>query len=519
MTENTTDGGALALAEKDEVSQALAAITSKNANLTTLATRGRELHQQFKDVAFDVSTTKGMEAAKAARHQIRTEARYPMQELKTEGSKMLGAMQRQFNARAEQLISEVEGYEEPIDAQIKAEEQRKADIKAQAEAEEKARVDAISAAIDAVRNTPLALVNATAEETAAAITELRAEADDAKEEEFAEFAPLAKRTYVAALEQMESMLAAKTEAEAQAAELARQQAAQAEQQRIMDEQAAALRKQQEALAAQQRELDEAQRRAAAAKAEREQSIRNRIEAMRSLPARLAGAASANIESNLRTLNDTLILPGDFEQFVDEALGARNTALEGLRTLWEETIAAEQKAAEDLAAAQAAAAAKAEADRIAREAERVAQEQARAEQARAQAAEQAAREAEARVQALAKTMLGLLCQGVQLMPETEATAEWLAQARAVVAAANGQAQGDAAIGADVLEVVGLVFDVPAGDHLRTLHLVEDLQANAEQVGILIEEIGHKLGRDIPLVLAAQIAAAKTVQDVIHLMGGE
>lgn len=526
MTETTKDG-ALALPEGDEVTQALAEISKKNATITTLAVRGRDLHEQFKDVAFDVASTAGMEAAKAARHQIRTEARYPMQKLKEEGSKMLGQMQRQFNARSGELIAEVEGYEQPIDEQITAEETRKANIKAQAAEEERMRVEAITQAIDAVRNTPLRLVSATAAELEAAIAELRAEADEAKEEEFAEFASQAKRTYVEALEQLGAMHAAKKASEEQAAELARQQEAQAAQQRAMDEQAEAMRQQKEAMAAQQRALAEAQERADAAKAQRELSIRNRIEAMRTLPAQLAGAASSNIESNLRTLNDTLILPGDYEQFIDEATGARAQALEGLRTLLEETIAQEQQAAAEAAAAQVAAAAKAEADRVAREAERVAQEQAHEEQARVQAAERAAREraeaaeraaieAEARVQALAKKMLGLLCQGVVLMPATDETAEWLSNALAVVAEANGTPYDDPAVTDVVLAVVTDVFSIGEGDYVRALRMAEDLSATAEEGATLIEELSIRLNRDIPL---HQIACAKTVQDIITLMGGK
>ena len=62
MTELTKDG-AIAPPEGDEVTQALAEISKKNATITTLAGRGRELHEQFKDVAFDVASTAGMEAA------------------------------------------------------------------------------------------------------------------------------------------------------------------------------------------------------------------------------------------------------------------------------------------------------------------------------------------------------------------------------------------------------------------------------------------------------------------------
>lgn len=518
MTETTQDG-ALALAGGDDVSQALSVIAEKNSSITQLAQHGRELHEQYKDVAFDVATTAGMESAKAARHQIRTEARYPMQKLQEEGSKMLGTMQRQFNARANELIAEVEGYEKPIDEQIKAEEQRKADIKAKAEAEEKLRVDTITAAIDAVRNAPLALVNATAGEVANAIAELRAEADDATEEEFQEFASQAKRAYIGALEQLQSMLEAKTAAEAAAAEIERQQAAQAEQQRIMDEQAAALRQQQEQLAAQQRAIDEANARAEHERQEREQSILRRIEAMRELPGRLMGAAAANIESNLRTLNDTLLLPGDYGQFLAEAEAARAAALAELRTMHAAQVAREEEQAAENARLERERLDREAAEAAQRELDRQAAEAAAAERARAEEAARAARQKQERLQALSQTMLGLLCKGVELMPETEATAQWLADARALVAQVNGDAPADPDAAGKVLAVVAEVFGLPAGDHLRALRLAEDCSATAEDGGVLIEELGHAFKRDIPLVLAAQIAGAATVQDIIHLMGGK
>lgn len=137
--------------QTDTVGTALAEVSTSNQKLTALAAVGRDLHTRFKDVAFDVSTTKGMEEAKKARAQIRDEARYPMQALKESGSKMLGQMQRQFNARAQALIDEVEGYEAPIDAQIKAEETRKAAEKAAKEAAEQAARAAIQERIDAIR--------------------------------------------------------------------------------------------------------------------------------------------------------------------------------------------------------------------------------------------------------------------------------------------------------------------------------------------------------------------------------
>lgn len=82
-----------------------------------------DLRQSY-NRAYEVSTTKGMEEAKAARAVIRTH-RTDLEKMRKELKEPLLDQARAIDAEAKRITAELLAIEEPIDQQIKAEEERK----------------------------------------------------------------------------------------------------------------------------------------------------------------------------------------------------------------------------------------------------------------------------------------------------------------------------------------------------------------------------------------------------------
>lgn len=133
MTQETID------AETGEISVAQPAEPA-NVNLTEVAlSRFGEwrigafaLVQKYKDVVFDVATTKGMQAAVAARMEVRA-PRYAAQNVAKASKSELAAVSKAVGAEEAAIIKFLADTEEHIDRQIRAEEERKALAKAEAE--------------------------------------------------------------------------------------------------------------------------------------------------------------------------------------------------------------------------------------------------------------------------------------------------------------------------------------------------------------------------------------------------
>lgn len=511
----------------DDVSTALAVIQEKNTSILSYAQRGRDLHAQYKDVAFDVSTTKGMDEAAAARRALREEARYPIQRLQKEGSKMLGTMQRQFNEQADKLTKEIEGYELPIDTQIQAEQNRRATEKAAAEQADRERIEAITQSIELIRSRPLSLVGATSTDIENAIGELRAEADEATDEDFAEFAGQARRAYAEALAQLQGMLVAKRMEEEQAAALEAQRLEQAAQQQAIAEQARelqaqqdALRAEREALAAQQQAMADEAAAQARAKQERDAAIASRIEAMRGLPQRLEGASSGNLETNLQTLNDTLVLSGDYGDRQQEADIVRREAMTALRAMLEGTLALEETQRQEAEALRA----QQEQDAL----DRAVREEAERQEAEKRAAQQALL---SRQQAAGPQLFALVQRMFAEHDESDLRAAlgdaWVNEAVSIInvlepleVVADEPAIEVAAAAATVrdrvLKVVSSIFDLPPGEHLLELRFASDIGATGEDFGALLEELGIQFAAEfpegLPLVLAGALGQSETVADL-------
>lgn len=354
-------------AQEDPMSTALAVVTEQGSNIMALVARGRALAEQYRNVAFDVTTTKGMDEAKKARLALREEVRYPLQKLKDARSKILGTMQRQANASADELIEEVKRAEAPIDEQITAEETRKENEKAERDAAEQRRRQAHIDAITAIARIPTEAVGLTSAELREKIVAAEGIMVDEGYEEFKGQATQAKDE---TLRQLNGLLMAAIEEEEelertrqQQARLRQQQEEQAARQRELDEQEATLRAQREAFEKRQREAkeaDEARQRALDEQAaqqrrereERAQAVQRRIDALSIYGAAYSSnAASVDIESALRTLNDTLLYAADYDARVSEAEQIKAARIASLRKILAEAIAREAEQARQQRAAE------------------------------------------------------------------------------------------------------------------------------------------------------------------------
>lgn len=125
-----------ALTEFEKVSAGLIDLTKRHAN-----------------VIYPVTTTKGMEDAKAARKEIR-DVRYAVQRAEKAASDELNSIKRNVKDRAKQIITVLKPLEDAVDGQITAEDERCAEEKRKREEAEVARVAAIRDRIATITRAP-----------------------------------------------------------------------------------------------------------------------------------------------------------------------------------------------------------------------------------------------------------------------------------------------------------------------------------------------------------------------------
>lgn len=323
-----------------------------------------ELRTKYEAAVFDVTTGKGMDQAKKARAELR-EHRVSLEKERVRIKAPALERCRQIDSEAKRITAELEALEEPIDQQIKAEEDRKAREKAAREEAERKRVEELRERFAAIRGLPLAAVG----KTSAEIAELVASAEQTETDSFPDDMKAAAvfelRLAVASLKAAQDAAAA-AEAEADriraereelerlraeqaaviaererlhAAELARQAA---EQKRIEDaaraEREAAERAAREAREEEQRRIDaeraerrrqeDAEREAAAAKLREEQAAaaaeRKRLEEERRAAEkreRQQAIANATLQSAASEALDLLRAEGYGEHLVTQKLAA------------------------------------------------------------------------------------------------------------------------------------------------------------------------------------------------------
>ena len=179
-----------------------------------------DLRHRFLGVAFNVSTTKGMDEAKKARQEVkgyRTALESKRKEIKAPALERC----RLIDDEAKTITAALLEIEEPIDQQIKAEEaRREAEKAAKAEAERQ-RVNLIRFRIDRIRGAAAAVVGYSAESILKVMSGVEALVIG---EDFQEFAPEASGAKDETIQRLKDMHAAQVEHEAEQARIAAERA-------------------------------------------------------------------------------------------------------------------------------------------------------------------------------------------------------------------------------------------------------------------------------------------------------
>lgn len=237
--------------------------TTEIAEYSATAAGLAELRGRLKDVAYDVTTTKGMAVAVKDRAEVRG-LRVGLEKMRVSIKAPALERCRLIDAEAKKLTADLEALEKPIDDQIKVEERRKA-----AEAEEKrlaeiTRRERNSATLNAIRQRAFDVQGKSANEISGAIVALHVDegAGFGLDTDYTALGKIAvedtreklRDMHQAAIEREADDAARKAEAEALAKERAELAKLRAEQ----DARDAAARAE---LAAQQRAADEARNKA------------------------------------------------------------------------------------------------------------------------------------------------------------------------------------------------------------------------------------------------------------------
>jgi hypothetical protein len=180
----------------------------------------KKLADTYGGLVFEVTSTKGMNEAKAARKEVR--GYRTALESKRKAIKAPALQRcRDIDSEAKTITAALRQLEDPIDEQIKAEEQRKEREKEEAERIERERVAKIRADIDFMKLSPGSLIGQPAAALKAAAQDLRMQAIG--EDRFAEFTQEALGAKQQALQRLASMIEA-ADAQEELAEMKRQQA-------------------------------------------------------------------------------------------------------------------------------------------------------------------------------------------------------------------------------------------------------------------------------------------------------
>jgi len=102
------------------------------ASFVAIRTHAAKLAEKYRAVAYDVTTPKGMAAAKDARLELREEGRFAVQRLRDRLKDEANDIKRVVTDEAEAVIKIIAPVEDAIDSQIKVEETRRAAEKAEA---------------------------------------------------------------------------------------------------------------------------------------------------------------------------------------------------------------------------------------------------------------------------------------------------------------------------------------------------------------------------------------------------
>ena len=179
-----------------------------------------DLRHRFLGVAFNVSTTKGMDEAKKARQEVkgyRTALEAKRKEIKAPALERC----RLIDDEAKPITAALLELEEPIDQQIKAEEARKETEKAAKAEAERQRVAAIRTQIDTIKNHAAFAVGKSAD----AILKILSGVEGFEiGEDFQEFKPEAEQAKAETLDKIKALHEAQVQHESEQARIAAERA-------------------------------------------------------------------------------------------------------------------------------------------------------------------------------------------------------------------------------------------------------------------------------------------------------
>lgn len=319
-----------------------------------------KLREQFAGVVFDVSTTKGLDEAKAARQAIRA-PRYELEKARKALKAPALEYSKRIDSEAKRIEAELLALETPLDEAIKAEEARKEEIKAAKAREELARQQAIQQRLDHIRDFATSAAGLSSAKIAA-MRETLAEfviSTDLYEHRAGEAMQLQVET-LGKLDQLNAAaLAQEQEAERLAAERAEM-----ERQRLEQEAAAAAARkaEDERLAKERAELAEQQRQLQAAR----DAENARQEAARAEQARKDAEAAAELK---RQQDEAAAVLRAQQEEIDRQRRELEAQQAATRRAEQERVEAEARAQQEKEAAARAEAEAAERERLAEQARR------------------------------------------------------------------------------------------------------------------------------------------------------
>ncbi|MFA7327375.1 MAG: hypothetical protein WC121_11965 [Candidatus Kapaibacterium sp.] len=234
--------------------EATAAIAEYSPTESALA----ELRTKYADTAFDLASTAGNKAARAARLELvtlRTSLERKRKELKAPALEYA----KRIDTEARRITDEILSLETPIDEQIKADEARREQEKQAREAAERERVEAIIARLEEIKATVSKVAGRSSVVIAAEIEALEAKHIGDDFEEFRERAQAAKD---AALDSLRDLHARVTAQEEEARRLREEREALRREREAQEKAAAEARATEEARQREERARQEAEIRAA-----------------------------------------------------------------------------------------------------------------------------------------------------------------------------------------------------------------------------------------------------------------
>lgn len=232
---------------------ALAAVTLKAAALAhfdAIEPTLRTLAEKYRAVAYDVATTKGMDAAKKARLDLRENGRYAVQRAERAVKDEVNDLKRVIAPKVESLIAIVQPVEDHVHGQITAQEEKLAAEKAERERIEANRKAKHEAGIATIRGYIAAAHGRSSEQIESGRTRLLGVMIGDDWQEYREQAEAALTETLATLQSMHDTAKATEDAaaaaEAQRIEQARVAAEQAAEAKRLADAAAELQRQQRA---------------------------------------------------------------------------------------------------------------------------------------------------------------------------------------------------------------------------------------------------------------------------------